>query len=61
MTDTIAEKMSQASPTRTTLPRKGERFRCQRCGMEIQVTADCRCQDGEHVQFRCCGQDLVKM
>jgi hypothetical protein len=62
MTDPVAEKMSEASPTRKTdPPRKGDRFRCPRCGMEIQVTADCRCSPGEHVRFRCCGEDLNKV
>jgi hypothetical protein len=42
-------------------PRKGERYRCRTCGMEIQVTSDCRCNDPEHVQFRCCAQDMQKV
>jgi hypothetical protein len=58
-TDPIAERMSEASPTRKMdPPRKGDRFRC---GMQIEVTADCRCRPGEHVQFRCCGQDLARV
>jgi hypothetical protein len=43
---------------RTTNPKKGERFRCETCGMEIQVTVDCNCQDPDHVHFQCCGQEL---
>jgi hypothetical protein len=42
-------------------PKKGDRFRCEECGMEILVTADCGCQDGEHVQFECCGKDLTRV
>jgi len=67
MTDAVAKKMSEASAnepaggTVTNPPRKGERFRCQKCGMEVEVTADCHCKSGEHVQLRCCGQDLVKV
>jgi len=60
MADRVAEKMSQASATRPT-PKKGEHFRCQSCGMEIKVTADCHCPDGEHVQFRCCDQEMTKV
>jgi hypothetical protein len=41
-------------------PKKGETFRCEKCGMEIQVTADCKCKDAEHVHFECCGQPLTK-
>jgi hypothetical protein len=42
-------------------PKQGERFRCQQCGMEIQITADCKCQGPEHVHFQCCGQELRKV
>ena len=41
-------------------PKKGDTFRCDKCGMEIQVTQDCKCKDGEHVHFECCGQGLTK-
>lgn len=66
MTDPVAQKMSEASAARANAderntPRKGERYRCARCGMELQVTADCGCPDSEHVQFRCCGQDLARV
>ncbi len=39
---------------------EGRGFRCEKCGMEIQVTSDCRCQGDDHVHFHCCGQELVK-
>jgi hypothetical protein len=62
MTDRIAEKMAQASATTTVNPpKKGERFRCEQCGMEIEVTADCQCKPGAHVQFECCGQQMAKV
>jgi hypothetical protein len=41
-------------------PKAGDRFRCSECGMEIQVTADCHCKDGEHVHFHCCGREMVR-
>jgi hypothetical protein len=41
-------------------PKKGDIFRCDKCGMEIQVTQDCKCKGPEHVHFQCCGQDLTK-
>jgi hypothetical protein len=41
-------------------PKAGDRFRCAGCGMEIQVTADCHCKEGEHVHFHCCGREMVK-
>jgi len=62
MTDAVAKKMSEASATEgMNPPKKGERFRCQGCGIQIEVTADCRCQAGEHVHFQCCGQDMAKV
>jgi hypothetical protein len=42
-------------------PRKGERYRCESCGMEIQVTAECGCQDPNHVELRCCGHEMHKV
>ena len=42
-------------------PKRGEKFRCDKCGMEIEVTADCNCKENEHVHFHCCGQELTKV
>jgi hypothetical protein len=64
----MTQKMSEAgsgnpvmkagqSPT----PRAGDRFRCQSCRMEIQVTTGCGCKDASHVQFRCCDQQMRKV
>jgi hypothetical protein len=41
-------------------PKKGDRFRCGKCGMEVQVTADCGCNQANMVHFHCCGQELTK-
>ena len=63
----IPRKMSEAGSGSPVMdvgvgsPKKGERFRCQKCGMEVQVTADCRCDDPSHVHFHCCGQELEKV
>jgi len=60
----MTENMSRASAgqavmERGTHPKKGDRFRCSSCGMEIQVTADCKAQD-EHAHFQCCGMEMTK-
>ena len=42
-------------------PKKGDHFRCQECGMELEITTACKCNDPEHVHFQCCGQDMAKV
>lgn len=60
--DPMARKMSEASEdVGIAPPKKGETFRCSGCGMEIKVTADCHCKEGEHVHFHCCGKELTKV
>jgi hypothetical protein len=44
----------------TDMPRRGNTYRCEQCGMELQVTTDCACSDPEMVRLECCGQDLTK-
>jgi len=41
-------------------PKKGERYRCATCGMEVVVTADCHCEAADMVHFHCCGKELSK-
>lgn len=63
---TTTEKMQKSADTGSdknashNTPKKGERFRCQQCGMELQVTADCKCNDPDHVHLQCCGQEMQK-
>ena len=62
----MTDKMSKSSgkvavDTGVGSPKKGERYRCEKCGMEVQVTADCHCQERDHVHFHCCGQELQKV
>ena len=65
---TMTKKMAKASaPVRDSakgmghhMPKKGERFRCPHCGMELQVTADCKCNDPAHVHLHCCGEEMQK-
>ena len=68
----MAQKKSQASaqhgkPSRGVTqsnadrPKKGEHYRCARCGMEIDVTAECHCQGEEGPHFECCGQELARV
>lgn len=42
-------------------PQKGDVFRCDVCGMEIQVRKECHCENmDEGPHFSCCGRELTK-
>lgn len=56
----MTEKKGESNQTEKSMPKKGERYRCEKCGMELQVTVECGCQDASHVHLECCGQDLTK-
>jgi hypothetical protein len=53
--------MSEASALMMHPPKRGERFRCEKCGMEIAITADCRCKDPEHIHFEWCNKEMIKV
>jgi hypothetical protein len=62
---TMTDKMSESShkpPVDEGVgnPKKGEQYRCAKCGMAIQVTTDCRCNQPGMVHFHCCGQDMQR-
>jgi hypothetical protein len=42
-------------------PKKGEKFHCEKCGMEIECTVACKCGEDKHVHFHCCEQEMVKV
>jgi hypothetical protein len=50
--------MANAAQTATS-PRKGDTYRCDKCGMEIKLTSDCGGSGAP--DFRCCGQSLKKV
>lgn len=37
----------------------GDVFKCNECGMALQITADCKCDDDE-VDLTCCGNYMAK-
>jgi hypothetical protein len=60
----ITDKMSRSSQERDTgleNPKKGEHYRCEKCGMEVEVTTECQCRQPDMVHFHCCGQELQKV
>jgi hypothetical protein len=56
-----SDKSGQVEKGNAEVPKEGDRFRCQTCGMEIEVTTACRCSDPNHVEFQCCGQEMAKV
>lgn len=61
----VTEKMIHAGDSwpggANSAPKTGERLRCQRCGMELEVKADCRCDQPGDVCLQCCGEDMRKI
>jgi hypothetical protein len=53
--------MATATEEKGTHPKHGEKFHCRKCGMAIEVTADCRCKDEDGAHFRCCNQEMTKV
>jgi hypothetical protein len=43
------------------LPVKGDRYHCPGCGMALEITQDCACEDGSWPCFECCGKEMVKL
>lgn len=56
-----ATTQSQGKDNNVSLPKNGDHYRCAKCGMTVEVVADCRCKQPENVHFECCGQNLNKV
>jgi hypothetical protein len=52
------DKSSQAQDA--SLPKQGETYRCNVCGMELQITSDCHCQEADGPHLECCGKELAR-
>lgn len=53
-TDSAAQQQSQAMAK----PQKGDTYRCNGCGMELEITENCNCTHPEAVHFQCCGAEM---
>jgi hypothetical protein len=42
------------------LPKIGDCYTCEVCGMKIEVVADCKCDDASCVCFKCCDQEMKR-
>jgi len=57
---TLQASKPASSQAHTPSPKLGDKYRCSKCGMSMEITAECKCQDGDHVHFECCGQEMSK-
>jgi hypothetical protein len=53
MSGTIQELSGTTEPSHD-LPRKGEHYRCQQCGIEIEVTIPSQCENASDAPSDCC-------
>jgi hypothetical protein len=60
MAQTQSQARSQQSHPRGAAPKVGEKFHCEKCGMEMTVTKDCPCPDASHMTFQCCDRPLAR-
>jgi hypothetical protein len=62
MADQAGSKISTAGSTNparnTSVPERVDRLRCSQCGLEIQVTGECQCQNPDHAHFECCNREM---
>lgn len=56
MSDSIQNKDDKG----LTAPKKGDKFHCRACNMELEITKDCNCSQDEKVHFHCCGKEMHK-
>lgn len=53
-------KIPSSEKSHAPTPKKGDKYRCDKCGMAMEITVDCKCRDGDHVHFECCDQEMSK-
>jgi uncharacterized protein (TIGR02284 family) len=56
------KKNSPAKPKpqpRNMKPQVGQTYRCEKCGMRIEITAECNCPDEVSPELRCCGAEMT--
>jgi len=54
-------RRGQAVSTTEDMPKQGDHYRCQRCGMEFEVVVSCGCDDPQHVRFECCDRPMARV
>ena len=59
MQDTERTRRASDETVAADTPKRGDTYRCEKCGMEVKVTADCTCSDPDMVHLECCGQEFA--
>lgn len=61
MTQAGTTKANRGTEVGIGTPKQGDAFRSAKCGMALQITADCKCTESDHVHYHCCGQEMNKV
>jgi len=48
----------KSTESHASAPRKGDKYRCRKCGMAMEITVDCKCRGDDHAHFECCGEEM---
>lgn len=62
MTKKSSDNMPDPAP-KVDMPKCGDTYKCEPCGMELEITTDCACADPDPACqpcFKCCGQEMCK-
>jgi len=55
------QSLNQERPTDAEVievPKNGDIYRCEICGMELEIISDCGCGEGPHLE--CCGRPMSR-
>ncbi|HEY2892666.1 MAG TPA: hypothetical protein VGJ16_00585 [Pirellulales bacterium] len=54
-------RRGQAITPAEDMPKQGDHYRCQSCGMEFEVVVACGCDDPQQIRFECCGRPMARI
>jgi hypothetical protein len=57
---TMTQQQATQSAATKDLPQAGETYRCDTCGMELEITQNCQCKEGTPL-LACCGEQMTKV
>src|SRR6476620_652604 len=54
-------RRGQAVSPAEDMPKQGDHYRCQSCGMEFEVVVSCGCDDPQQVRLECCDRPMARV